>query len=64
VELGYHPTDAELAECYRRVTAFADTAKHVRARDLMSIAHQVIHRKVVTSSTPSANATEASTSAA
>jgi 2-isopropylmalate synthase len=63
-ELGYHPTDAELAECYRRVTAFADTTKHVRARDLMSIAHQVIHRKAVASSAPAANAPEASTSAA
>jgi 2-isopropylmalate synthase len=46
-ELGYSPTDAELAECYRRVTAFADTAKQVRARDLMAIAHEVIHRKAV-----------------
>jgi 2-isopropylmalate synthase len=46
-ELGYSPTDAELAECYRRVTAFADNAKQVRARDLMAIAHEVIHRKAV-----------------
>jgi 2-isopropylmalate synthase len=46
-ELGYSPTDAELAECYRRVTAFADTSKQVRARDLMTIAHEVIHRKAV-----------------
>jgi 2-isopropylmalate synthase len=46
-ELGYSPTDAELAECYRRVTAFADTAKQVRARDLMAIAHEVIHRKAI-----------------
>jgi len=45
-ELGYEPSDSELAECYRRVTAFADTAKQVKARDLMTIAHEVIRRKV------------------
>ena len=44
-ELGYEPSDAELAECYRRVTSLADEAKHVRARDLMAIAHEVIRRK-------------------
>src|ERR1700757_3680519 len=46
-ELGYEPSDSELAECYRRVTAFADSAKQVKARDLMTIAHEVIRRKVV-----------------
>jgi 2-isopropylmalate synthase len=46
-ELGYEPTDAELAECYRRVTTFADESKQVRARDLIAIAHEVIHRKAV-----------------
>ena len=51
-ELGYSPNDAELAECYRRVTAFADNAKQVRARDLMTIAHEVIRRKVVASASP------------
>jgi len=56
-ELGYSPSDAELAECYRRVTAFADTAKQVRARDLMAIAHEVIHRKAV--ATPVSHATGA-----
>jgi len=45
-ELGYEPSDSELAECYRRVTAFADSAKQVKARDLMAIAHEVIRRKV------------------
>ena len=45
-ELGYDASDAELAECYRRVTAFADESKQVRARDLMAIAHEVIRRKV------------------
>jgi len=49
-ELGYSPSDAELAECYRRVTAFADTAKQVRPRDLMAIAHEVIRRKVMAAS--------------
>ena len=54
-ELGYHPTDEQLAECYRRVTAFADSAKNVRARDLMTIAHEVIRRHVVaTSASPAA----------
>jgi 2-isopropylmalate synthase len=46
-ELGYEPSDAELAECYRRVTTLADEAKNVRARDLMAIAHEVIRRKNV-----------------
>src|SRR6202008_4702740 len=46
-ELGYEPSETELAECYRRVTAMADTTKHVRPRDLMTIAHEVIRRKVV-----------------
>ena len=46
-ELGYEPSDAELGECYRRVTTLADEAKQVRARDLMSIAHEVIRRKAV-----------------
>ena len=46
-ELGYEPSEPELAECYRRVTAFADTSKNVRPRDLMIIAHEVIRRKVV-----------------
>jgi 2-isopropylmalate synthase len=46
-DLGYSPSDAELAECYRRVTTFADQTKQVRARDIMAIAHQVINRKSV-----------------
>jgi 2-isopropylmalate synthase len=45
-ELGYEPNDEQLAECYRRVTAFADASKNVKARDLMAIAHEVIRRKV------------------
>jgi 2-isopropylmalate synthase len=45
-ELGYSPSDEELSECYRRVTAFADNAKQVRPRDLVTIAHEVIRRKV------------------
>ena len=51
-ELGYAPSDEELAECYRRVTAFADNAKQVRARDLMTIAHEVIRRKVMATTAP------------
>ena len=50
-DLGYSPSDAELAECYRRVTAFADQTKQVRARDIMAIAHQVIRRKNVSVAT-------------
>lgn len=54
-ELGYHPTDEQLAECYRRVTAFADSCKNVRPRDLMTIAHEVIRRNVVaTTASPAA----------
>ncbi len=48
-ELGYEPSDEQLAECYRRVTAFADASKNVRARDLMTIAHEVIRRNVAAS---------------
>jgi 2-isopropylmalate synthase len=44
-QLGYQPSDTELAECYRRVTLFADQTKQVGARDIMAIAHQVIRRK-------------------
>jgi 2-isopropylmalate synthase len=46
-ELGYEPSAEELAECYRRVTSFADETKQVRARDIMAIAHEVIRRKGV-----------------
>src|SRR5260370_19445557 len=46
-ELCYDASDAELAECYRRVTSLADESKNVRARDLMTIAHEVIRRKAV-----------------
>jgi 2-isopropylmalate synthase len=56
-ELGYEPSDAELAECYKRVTTFADQTKHVRARDIMAIAHEVIRRKnvaVASEATPAA----------
>jgi 2-isopropylmalate synthase len=51
--LGYEPSEAELAECYRRVTALADQAKQVRPRDLVAIAHEVLRRR------PSAVAAEA-----
>jgi len=42
--LGYDPSDGELAEIYRRVTTLADQAKTVRPRDLIAIAHEVIRR--------------------
>lgn len=54
-ELGYSPSDEELTECYRRVTAFADHAKQVHPRDLMTIAHEVIRRKVVVNSATTAS---------
>src|ERR1700720_4599065 len=44
-DLGYEPSDAELAEVYRRVTALADQAKQVRPRDIVAIAHEVIRRR-------------------
>ena len=43
-DLGYEPSDAELAEVYRRVTALADQSKQVRQRDLVAIAHEVLRR--------------------
>ncbi len=43
-DLGYEPSDADLAECYRRVTALADESKQVRQRDLVAIAHEVMRR--------------------
>ena len=48
-DLGYQPSDTELAECYRRVTALADQAKQVRARDVVAIAHKVIRRRFLNS---------------
>jgi 2-isopropylmalate synthase len=43
-DLGYEPSDVDLAECYRRVTALADQSKQVRQRDLVAIAHEVMRR--------------------
>lgn len=43
-DLGYEPSDTELAECYRRVTTLADQMKQVRQRDLVAIAHEVMRR--------------------
>ena len=43
-DLGYEPSDTDLAECYRRVTALADQSKQVRQRDLVAIAHEVMRR--------------------
>jgi 2-isopropylmalate synthase len=44
-DLGYEPSDEELAEVYGRVTALADQSKLVRPRDLVAIAHEVLRRK-------------------
>jgi 2-isopropylmalate synthase len=46
-DLGYAPSDTELAEIYRRVTTLADQQKEVRHRDLVAIAHEVIRRGAV-----------------
>ena len=43
--LGYEPTEEELAECYRRVNTLADQAKQVRPRDLVAIAHEVLRKR-------------------
>jgi len=43
-DLGFEPSDAELAEIYRRVTTLADQSKTVRPRDILAIAHEVIRR--------------------
>ena len=55
-ELGYEASDAELAECYRRVTSLADESKNVRARDLMAIAHEVIRRKALAAANETSSA--------
>jgi 2-isopropylmalate synthase len=44
-DLGYEPSDAELAEVYKRVNALADQSKNVRPRDLVAIAHEVLRRR-------------------
>ena len=43
-DLGYEPSDVELAEVYKRVTTLADQSKQVRPRDLLAIAHEVMRR--------------------
>jgi 2-isopropylmalate synthase len=45
-DLGYEPSDRDVAECYRRVTALADKSKEVRQRDVVAIAHEVMRRGV------------------
>jgi 2-isopropylmalate synthase len=55
-DLGYEPSDADLAECYRRVTALADQAKQVRQRDLVAIAHEVMRRGASANSTVASGA--------
>jgi 2-isopropylmalate synthase len=44
-DLGYEPSDVELAEVYARVTALADQSKQIRPRDILTIAHEVIRRR-------------------
>src|ERR1700737_3746840 len=44
-DLGYEPSDTELAEVYQRVNALADKSKSVRPRDLVAIAHEVLRRR-------------------
>src|SRR6267378_3058470 len=54
-DLGYEPSDLELAEVYRRVTALADQQKDVRQRDLVAIAHEVIRRGAVAAAAEAAS---------
>jgi 2-isopropylmalate synthase len=54
-DLGYEPSDAELVEVYRRVTALADKQKDVRQRDVLAIAHEVIRRGVAVAAEASTN---------
>ena len=56
-DLGYEPSEVELAEVYQRVNALADKSKQVRPRDLVAIAHEVLRRR------PAAVAAEASSTA-
>jgi 2-isopropylmalate synthase len=44
VEMGYAPTAEELDECYLLVSALADESKQVQDRDLLAIAHKVMHK--------------------
>src|SRR6202162_169617 len=44
-DLGYEPSEVELAEVYQRVNALADKSKQVRPRDLVAIAHEVLRRR-------------------
>ena len=55
-DLGYEPSDADLAECYRRVTALADESKQVRQRDLVAIAHEVMRRGATAMATETSSA--------
>src|ERR1700682_2514952 len=45
-DLGYEPSESELAEVYRRITELADNSKEGRPRDLVAIAHEVMRRGV------------------
>src|SRR6202043_2938045 len=45
VDMGYQPTPEELDECYRLVSALADESKHIQARDVLAIAHQVFRKR-------------------
>jgi 2-isopropylmalate synthase len=45
VEIGYAPTPEQLDECYKRVSALADELKQVKARDLQSIAREVMPKR-------------------
>jgi 2-isopropylmalate synthase len=45
-DLGFEPSDEDLAECYRRINFLADESKVVRPRDVLAIANQVIRRRV------------------
>src|SRR3981081_3572871 len=54
-DLGYEPSEMELAEVYQRVNALADQQKDVRQRDLVAIAHEVIRRGAVAAAAEAAS---------
>jgi len=44
-EIGYDPNTVELDLCYKMMSALADESKDIKSRDLLAIAHQVMHKR-------------------
>jgi 2-isopropylmalate synthase len=45
LEIGYDPNTDELDLCYMMISALADESKDIKSRDLLAIAHQVMHKR-------------------